>query len=78
MFGKVSAKLLHGSIQLLEFEPSGAHRALVQFSFSDLAVGAEYRMKTDTIILSASLQVFVQDEDRYFHTVSLTSGICTG
>ena len=60
VFGKVSAKLLHGSIQLLEFEPSGSHRALVRFSFTDLAVGAEYRMKTDTTILSASLQVYWQ------------------
>ena len=55
----MSAKLLHGSIQLLEFEPSGAHRELVRFSFADLAVGAEYRMKTDTIIVSASLQVLL-------------------
>ena len=61
VFGKVSAQLLHGSIQLLEFEPSGTHRELVKFSFADLAVGAEYRMKTDTIIVSASLQVLIYE-----------------
>lgn len=57
VFGKVSAELLHGSVQLLEYDSAGNHRPLVQFTFGDLAVGAEYRMKTDTIILSASLQV---------------------
>ena len=57
VFGKVSAKLLHGSILLMEYQSGGSHKPLVQLTFDDLVLGAEYRMKTATTILSASLQV---------------------
>ena len=57
VFGCVSANLLHGSVLLKEYEAAGTHKPLVQLTFVHLLLGAEYRMKTDTTIMSASLQV---------------------
>ena len=57
VFAKISSQLIQGSLKLLEYSADGVSVPLVEFNFDNLSLGAEYRLKTDTIIMSASLKV---------------------